>query len=100
MIAVRYRLGLQGSQVRTGAGFGIALAPEFLAREDLRQVAFFLCVRPKGIDDGTDHCEAKGAQRGGMATCQFLSEYVAPHRIPFAAAVLFWPIRRGPALLE
>ena len=46
-VAVDHRARLQACQVGARAGFGVTLAPDFLAGEHLEQVAFFCCSVPR-----------------------------------------------------
>src|SRR5690606_27799250 len=53
-------LGLQRGKVRTRARLGIALAPEDVGLEDVRQEALLLLRRAELHDDGRHHGRTEG----------------------------------------
>ena len=95
--AVAHRAGPERGEVRPGARFGIALAPDALAGEDLRQVLGLLRFGPEGHQHRPHHAEPEAGKPGRARQPGLLVEDVALHRRPAGAPVLLRPGRRNPA---
>jgi hypothetical protein len=99
VVALVLALGLQRGEVRSGARFGIALAPARLARDDVRQEFLLLLFIGVFEQDGTKHPDAERGERGaGVDALHLLVEHDGFGFREAATAVFLRPGRRGPAL--
>ena len=98
VVAVALREGLQRRQIGTGAGLGIALAPDILAGKNARQIMRLLLLGAEADQTGPAHLQAHGNQRRRLGAHQLLGEHRALADTPACAAILFRPVRRRPAL--
>ncbi len=99
-VTLAHGTGRERGEVGAGAGLGVALAPELLAREDLGQVARALLVVAELHDHRRDHLQPERQHPRRPAVGDLLAEDVPLHRVPAGAPVLRGPVRRDPALLE
>ena len=98
IVAVIVRAHAQRGEIGAGVRFGIALAPEDLAAQSLRQKKRLLRIRAVVNQDRADHADAHRRQgRRGRACALFGEDHVL-NPSPVAAAISLWPCRRRPAL--
>ena len=98
MIAILHRPRLQAGKVGAGARLGIALTEHPLAGEDFRQVLVFLRLRAESHQHRPAHIQAKAGKPRRTGEPRLLIEDITMHGVPFAAAILFRPVRCDPAL--
>src|SRR5439155_24566389 len=92
MIARILSTRLERGQVRPRIGFRIELAPDFLGRQDLLEVALLLRFRAVHDDRGPDEADAETVDRRWRARARHLVLHERPlHRCPPAAAALLRP---------
>ena len=100
LIALVDRLALEAREVGTDVGFGVADTPEFLAVQDLRQVAFLLCFGAEPLDRRADEVDADLAVLGRRVHpgLLLLVDQLL-HQARVATAVLLGPVDRCPTAL-
>src|SRR5688500_7590944 len=64
VVAIARRASLQARQVRTGARFAVALAPDVFAARDLREVPRLLLFAAVDDQRRPDHADAETARTG------------------------------------
>ena len=98
MVPITDRAGAQGSKVRARTGFGIALAPPILTRQDAGQELGLLLWRTKGVDHGANHGQTKRHQANAIGPGGFFRPDIALRCRPARAAIFNRPSRGDPAL--
>ena len=100
VVAIQHSGGFQRRQIGARAGLAIALAPDFFAGQDFRQVAGFLLRRAVDEQYRADHARAEmhGARRAAHE--KLFLEDVFFGEGETGAAVLRVPVRRDPAGLR
>src|SRR5207244_8595649 len=89
VVAVLEREGLQRGEVGTGAGFGIALAPNLLGGEHRRQIAAALLIGTPMHQGGADEADTLRVDEGGSAGAgEFLVIELLLSEAGAAAAIL------------
>ena len=97
IVAVPHRPCPQGGQVRSGAGFGIALTPEHVAAQDAGQVTLLLLPGAERVDHRPDHHQPEGRKPRRMVPLVRLLEDELLRRRPAGAPVFDGPVGRDPA---
>src|SRR5580658_8527711 len=98
IVAVLDRAGLQRSDVGTGVGLGVALAPDLVGRENLRHVALFLLLGAPLDERWPDQHRAELVdQRGRVCAAHLLAIDELLGERGAAAAVLFGPADADPS---
>jgi hypothetical protein len=100
MVALQHRLGAQRGEVGAGVGLAVALAPDVLARQDLRQEILLLLRAAEFDQQRADHGHAHVVQPGAAVALLFFQEDQLLGRGDPHAAELLRPVRREPALLS
>jgi hypothetical protein len=98
VIAIGIRPHTKTCEVRTGARFGIALAPVVLAREQTRQQRIFLRLRAIPHDARPNHSQPHGREVRRIGASALGTKDVALHLGPAGTAIGDGPARRHPAL--
>src|SRR5690606_14807803 len=98
VVAVAYGGGLEGGEIGAGIGLGVALAPPYVARENIGQESLFLLIGAIGEDDRRDHLEAKRHCFRCPHPGTLAGKNVLLYRRPASAAVFHRPIGRCPSL--
>src|SRR5436305_12009221 len=98
MVALVDGAGPQAGEIGAGAGLGIALAPDFVGAEDLRQVVLFLLLGAPMNQGWAEQVEAALARqdRRPGAEILFVPDHLL-HKVSAAAAILLWPGDADPA---
>ena len=89
----------EGSQIRSGVGLGVALAPDLFAGEDLRQESLLLRLGAELDEEWADRNEAQRGQQRAAGELELLREDEAMGHVEAGPAVLDGPMRRDPTLL-
>src|SRR3954465_14640834 len=90
--------GVQAGEVGAGARFGIALAPDLVAAEDLRQVALLLRLGAPMNEGRAQEAHAdRAGQDGGAGGEILLVENALLHEAGAAAAIFLRPGQPDPA---
>ena len=98
MVAVVDRAGAQAGQIGAGARLGIALAPDLVGAEDLRQVARFLLLGAPMDQGRAQKVEAALARQDRRAGAEiFLVEDHLLHKAGAAPAIFLGPGDADPA---
>ncbi len=98
MIAIVDRAGAQAGEIAAGVGLGIALAPQLVGAEDLRQMPLLLLFGAP-VDEGRAQQveRAGGRQDRGAGAEILLVEDDLLHEIGAAAAIFLGPGNADPA---
>ena len=99
VVAVQHRLGPQRGEVGAGVGLGIALAPDMLAGQDLRQEALLLRLGAVLDQQRAEHDDAVVVGAGDAVALVFLGEDDLLGRRQAEPAIFLRPARAEPALL-
>ena len=99
LVAIGDRLGTQPRQVRARIRFGVPLAPQVLASDDLRQPLVALLGRAVADQQRADHQDAHVGKARDAPALVLLVEDQQLGRVKAHAAVLARPVRRDPAKL-
>src|SRR5262249_2286075 len=91
---------LERRQVRSRAGFRVALTPPILAGEDTRQVILLLPGAAERDDDASHHVHAERDPGRSTGLGAGFVEQVLLHCVPTRAAIFRRPAGRNPAPLE
>src|SRR5580704_2316831 len=91
IVTIVDRAGLQRGQVRTGIRLGITLAPEFLATENLGDVATFLILGAPMHQGWTEQRDPESTRGAGADALEFLVKNNVLQEGRTAAAVFLRP---------
>src|SRR5208282_6560246 len=98
VVAVLDRASLKRGKIGAGAGLRIALAPDFVAGENLRQVALFLLLGPPMHQGGAEQTEPHPKERyRRTGALQLLRVDDVLQDTGSAAAVLLRPVNSDPS---
>ena len=98
VVAVQHRLGAQAGEIGTGVRLGIALAPDVLAGEDLRQVVVLLLLGAVVDQQRAQHRHAHAVDRGAAVPLLLLQHDELLARRQRHAAEFLRPAGTQPAL--
>ena len=96
-VAIEHSARLQRCQIRTRARLRIALAPQFITRQDIRQVTILLGLSTEGVNDRADHRNTEAADPRRVVGAVFFLEDMALRHRPADATIFYWPSWRDPS---
>ncbi len=99
-VAVAFGFGFEASDIGAVLGFGVALAPDFVAVENVGDEAFFLPVGAHFDEGGADEVDADTIDvRWSVGAGKFVFVDHVLDDGEAHAAVFFWPVGAGPAVV-